>query len=384
MRAWLLGGAIAVVAATAVTAQQGRFKGRIDLVNVPVMVLDRQGNFISNLSATDFEVYENGQRQDLSVFVRGDAERDALKLRLGLLFDTSGSMFEDMGLACTAAIRFLKDLPEAEDITLVDFDTEVRVAQYGTSELPRLVERIRSRKADGWTSLYDALGIYLDGAHDLEGRKILVIYTDGGDTRSAQTFADVIAMLKSSDVIVYTVGFLEHQDLRSKAEQKLRLQQLADVTGGEAFFPTTTKQLDQVFSRIVSQVRAQYSLGFISTDAKRDGTAQAGRAALGDKLQTLRSGRARATTPPIPSPRPLWQARLARLAPERQTPRFRDFKDSSLERRSGNPEIRESRCLFRHAERSVTWVKHQRNQRDLRFLSVSHLCGTIGDSGHLW
>ena len=166
VRAWLLGGAIAVVAATAVTAQQGRFKGRIDLVNVPVMVLDRQGNFISNLSATDFEVYENGQRQDLSVFVRGDAEREALKLRLGLLFDTSGSMFEDMGLACTAAIRFLKDLPEAEDITLVDFDTEVRVAQYGTVDMPRLVERIRSRKADGWTSLYDALGIYLDGAHD--------------------------------------------------------------------------------------------------------------------------------------------------------------------------------------------------------------------------
>ena len=143
MRAWLLGGAIAVVAATAVTAQQGRFKGRIDLVNVPVMVLDRQGNFISNLSATDFEVYENGQKQDLSVFVRGDAEREALKLRLGLLFDTSGSMFEDMGLACTAAIRFLKDLPEAEDITLVDFDTEVRIAQYGTADMPRLVERIR-------------------------------------------------------------------------------------------------------------------------------------------------------------------------------------------------------------------------------------------------
>ena len=193
-----------------------------------------------------------------------------------------------MGLACTAAIRFLKDLPEAEDITLVDFDTEVRIAQYGTADMPRLVERIRSRKADGWTSLYDALGIYLDGAHDLEGRKILVIYTDGGDTRSAQTFTDVIAMLKSSDVIVYTVGFLEHQDLRSKTEQKLRLQQLADVTGGEAFFPTTTKQLDQVFSRIVSQVRAQYSLGFISTDAKRDGTWRKLDVRLqGDKLQNL-------------------------------------------------------------------------------------------------
>jgi len=272
VRAWLLGGAIAVVAATAVTAQQGRFKGRIDLVNVPVMVLDRQGNFISNLSATDFEVYENGQKQDLSVFVRGDAEREALKLRLGLLFDTSGSMFEDMGLACSAAIRFLKDFPEAQDITLVDFDTEVRVAQYGPVDLPRLVERIRGRRANGWTSLYDALGIYLDGAHDMDGRKVLVLYTDGGDTRSAQTFADVQAMLKSSDVIVYAIGFMEHQPVQVRNEQKMRLQQLADITGGEAYFPTTNKALDQVFQRIVSQVRAQYSLGFISTDGKRDGT----------------------------------------------------------------------------------------------------------------
>jgi len=289
VRAVLLGGMIAAVAAAGVAAQQGRFKGRIDLVNVPVMVFDRQGNFISNLSANDFEVLENGQKQNVSVFVRGDSDRDALNLRLGLLLDTSGSMFEDMGLACTAAIRFLKDLPEAQDITLVDFDTEVRVAQYGPQDMPRLVERIRSRKADGWTSLYDALGIYLDGAHDLEGRKVLVIYTDGGDTRSAQTFADVMAMLKSSsDVIVYSIGFLEHQDLHSKTEQKMRLQQLADVTGGEAFFPTTTKQLDQVFSRIVSQVRAQYSLGFVSTDIRKDGTwRKLDVRLLGEKAQSL-------------------------------------------------------------------------------------------------
>jgi Ca-activated chloride channel homolog len=288
VRAVLLGGMLAVLGAAGAAAQQGRFTGRIDLVNVPVMVLDRQGNFISNLAAGDFEVLENGQRQDVKVFVRGDSERDALNLRLGLLLDTSGSMLEDMGLASTAAIRFLKDLPEAQDITLVDFDTEVRVAQYGTADLPRLVERIRSRKADGWTSLYDALGIYLDGAHDMDGRKVLVIYTDGGDTRSAQTFTDVMAMLKSSDVIVYTIGFLEHQPLNLKSEQRMRLQQLADVTGGEAFFPTTNKALDQIFSRIVSQVRAQYSLGFVSSDGRKDGTwRKLDVRLLGDRLQNL-------------------------------------------------------------------------------------------------
>jgi Ca-activated chloride channel family protein len=285
----LLGGVVAAAAIAGVAAQEGRFRSRVDLVSVPVMVLDRQGHFISDLTANQFEVLENGQKQDVTMFVRGDAERDALNLRLGLLFDTSGSMADDMQLAATAAIRFLKELPEAQDITLVDFDTEVRVAQYGPADLPRLVERIRTRRADGWTSLYDALGIYLDGIHDSDGRKVLVVYTDGGDTRSAQTFSDVMAMLKSSDVIVYSIGFLEHEQSSSlKIEQKMRLQQLADVTGGEAFFPTTNKALADIFSRIASQVRAQYSLGFISTDNRKDGTwRKLDVHLLGENLQNL-------------------------------------------------------------------------------------------------
>ena len=78
-------------------------------------------------------------------------------------------MEADLKLSRSAAIKFLNTLPEAEDITLVDFDTEVRVARYGQRDFARLVERIRSRKPDGWTALYDALGVYLDGA-DTPGR----------------------------------------------------------------------------------------------------------------------------------------------------------------------------------------------------------------------
>jgi Ca-activated chloride channel family protein len=272
VRSVLLGLVLATLVATGLHAQQGRFKTSVDLVNVAVMVIDRQGNFISDLKPDDFELFEDGVKQSVNFFSRGDSDAEALNLRLGLLLDTSGSMLDDISLARTAAIRFLKDLPEAHDITLVDFDTEVRVARYGTADLPRLVERIRSRKPEGWTSLYDALGIYLDGADDMDGRKVLVLYSDGGDTRSAQTFADIMSMLRVSDVIVYTVGFLEHQPTFVKNEQKMRLQQIADVTGGEAFFPTSLKALDTVFGRIVSQVRAQYSLGFVSTDARQDGT----------------------------------------------------------------------------------------------------------------
>jgi Ca-activated chloride channel homolog len=258
-------------AATGVLGQQGRFRAEVDLVNIAVMVMDRQGNFISDLKADDFALYEDGARQKVTHFLRGDSDAEALNLRLGLLLDTSGSMQDDIALARTAAIRFLKELPEAHDVTLVDFDTEVRVARYGLADLPRLIERIRSRKTAGWTAFYDALGIYLDGVQELDGRKILVVYTDGGDTRSAQTFSDVLEMLRASDVIVYGIGFLQHQPTSVRNQQKMRLQQLADLTGGQTFFPTSIKGLGEVFDQIVAQVRAQYSLGFISSNTTHDG-----------------------------------------------------------------------------------------------------------------
>lgn len=272
VRSLLLSAALIVVAASGLAGQPGRFRAGVELVNVAVMVMDRQGRFITDLTAEDFAVYEDGRKQDVTHFLRGDADREALNLRLGLLLDTSGSMQSDIALARTAAIRFLNALPEAYDITLVDFDTEVRVSRYGVASLPRLIERIRTRRPSGWTALYDALGIYLDGIHGLDGRKVLVVYSDGGDTRSAQTFADVLEMLKSSDVIVYGIGFLDNQPQAARTEQRLRLQQLADVTGGQAFFPSSTKMLDDVFGQIVAQVRAQYSLGFTSTNQAKDGT----------------------------------------------------------------------------------------------------------------
>ena len=121
------------------------------------------------------------------------------------------------------------------------------------------------------------------------GRKILVVYTDGGDTRSAQTFSDVLEMLKASDVIVYGIGFLQHQPTSVRNEQKMRLQQLADVTGGQTFFPTSTKGLSQVFDQIVAQVRAQYSLGFVSTNTTHDGSWRKVEVRLNPShLQTLR------------------------------------------------------------------------------------------------
>jgi Ca-activated chloride channel family protein len=254
-----------------VHAQQSRFTSGIDLVSVGVTVLDKQGDFVTDLTPENFELYEEGQKQEVSFFTRGDAEADAKRLHLGLLFDTSGSMNDDIQFARSAAIRFLNTLSEAEDITLVDFDTEVRSARYSQADFPRLVERIRSRKPDGWTALYDALGTYLDGAQDLDGRKVLVLYTDGGDTRSAVTFSDAMAMLRTVDVTLYVVGFLENQPQSLRNGQRMQLMQMAETTGGQAFFPTSRKMLDDMYAKVAAQIRAQYSLGFTSSNSRPDG-----------------------------------------------------------------------------------------------------------------
>ena len=261
----------AVAAAARLVAQQPTFRTETEVVSFGVTVVDKRGNFIRDLQREDFEIIEEGHKQTIRIFARGDAVEAAPQMHVGLLFDTSGSMGEDIKLSRSAAIKFLNTLADAVDMTLVDFDTEVRVAKYGQEDFPRMVERIRGRKPDGLTALYDALGVYLDGAAEDEGRTILVLYTDGGDTRSTLGFSDVMTLVRASDVTIYAVGFLEHQPSAVRAEQRMRLMQIAQSTGGEAFFPGTMKEVESAYDKIVAQIRAQYSLGYLSTNEAADG-----------------------------------------------------------------------------------------------------------------
>ena len=268
-------GAILLVSLMALTAvSEGQvpvFRGGVELVNFGVTVTDRRGTYVTDLTPADFEVVEEGRPQTISYFASGVDTDSAPELHIGLLFDTSGSMGEDIRLARSAAVRFLNTLSDAVDITLVDFDTEVRVAKYGQRDFPRLVERIRGRQPGGFTAMYDALGVYLHGAAEDDGRTILVLYTDGGDTRSTLAFGDVITLIRASDVTIYTVGFLEHQSSTTRILQRAQLSQIAETTGGQAFFPTSMKDVEVAYDRIVAQIRAQYSLGYTSTNPKQDG-----------------------------------------------------------------------------------------------------------------
>jgi len=253
------------------SGQQPTFRAGIDLVNFGVTVTDRKGSFIDDLTVDDFEIVEDGKKQTATYFARGDQATSAPPLHIGLLFDTSGSMGEDIKLARSAAVRFLNTLSDAVDMTLVDFDTEVRVAKYGQQDFPRMVERIRSRQPDGWTAMYDALGVFLHGAAENDGRTILLLYTDGGDTRSAIALGDVMTLVRASDVTIHTVGFLEHQPSNARVVQRARLTEIAETTGGQAFFPTAMKDVEAAYDKVVAQIRAQYSIGYTSTNAALDG-----------------------------------------------------------------------------------------------------------------
>jgi VWFA-related protein len=266
----LAAGAAALVPA-GLAGQQATFRAGIDVVNFGVTVSDRRGTFITDLNLEDFEILEDGKKQTPTYFARGDQATAAPPLHIGLLFDTSGSMGEDIKLARSAAVRFLNTLTDAVDMTLVDFDTEVRVATYGQQDFPRMVERIRSRQPAGYTAMYDALGVYLDGAAENEGRTILLLYTDGGDTRSAIALGDVMTLVQASDVTIYAVGFLEHQSSSARVAQRAQLTRIAETTGGQAFFPTAMKDVEAAYDKVVAQIRAQYSLGYVSTNPAFDG-----------------------------------------------------------------------------------------------------------------
>ena len=267
---------LAVVAASTTLAARQTFRAAVDLIHFSVVVTDKDGSPVTGLTADDFEIVEEGTAQEITYFSEGDPAEGAhisevLPLHLGMALDTSGSMEQDIHEVRTAIIKFLNANESAVDVTLVDFDTEIRIGRYAASEYARLIERVRMRQPEGWTAFYDALGVYLNGAAGQTGQKILLVYTDGGDTRSALTYRELLDLLKASDVTMYAIGYLEHHTSSARNDQRMQLQRMAAATGGQAFFPSSLKELDKIYERIQREIAARYSLGYVSTDTRTDG-----------------------------------------------------------------------------------------------------------------
>jgi len=258
-----------VVCSSLFPQAQPVFRSGVDLATFAATITDKKGNIVTDLTKDDFEVIEDGKPQAIQYFANGDGDTSPA-MHLGLMVDASGSMQADMKLAQGAAIKFLNMLPAAEDITLVDFDTQVRITRYPQRDFARLVERIRQRKADGWTALYDALGTYLDGADSQEGRKVMVMYTDGADSRSAMSLSETMTLLKAAQVTVYAIGLVENTG-SARTQLQMTLRQIAEATGGQAFFPTAMKDVESAYDKVLAEIKGQYHLGYLSTNTAKDG-----------------------------------------------------------------------------------------------------------------
>ena len=252
----------------------------LDVVNVTVTVRDEEGHLISNLGPEDFTVYEDGRPQKIQVF--GQAmqkdenetdQEERLSVNLGLLLDTSESMLKELKLSQEAAVRFLDNIPRARDLITIFFDRDIRLSRYDSENQQGLIRRIFEQKGGGQTALYDAIAVYLDRVSTSSGRKVLVLLTDGEDTTSAVSLAELMGLVRSSPVTIYAVAFTGGYSLGSGRylAAKTVLNQLAEVTGGSVFAPQASKDLSVVYQKILDELGAQYVLGFVSDNARNDG-----------------------------------------------------------------------------------------------------------------
>jgi len=249
-----------------------QFKVTVDLISLNVTVTDTRSHLVTDLIQKEFSIYEDGVRQEVSVFSRED-----LPLRLILLIDTSASMEEKLSLAQQAAVNFVATLKDEDEAEIVEFGSKAHVVQRFTADRELLSKAIRLTRAGGTTSLYNALYISLkDLARRREDvrRQAVILLSDGEDTSSLVTFEQVMELAKATDLIIYTISLrrdgVRHDKSFSEAEHVLK--KLAEETGGQWFFPEQIAELDSVYGRIASELKSQYNLGYISTNVRRDGS----------------------------------------------------------------------------------------------------------------
>jgi len=280
----LLALGLAAVAAPAPLGAQARPQARpqapvfptgIEIINLSLSVTDAQNNFVTSLVQNDFAVYEDGIRQELSLFTH-----ENLPISMVLMVDTSASMEEKLATAQTAAIRFSKTLRPQDLAQVVGFNDRATTLQPFTNDLGLLESAIMKTEASSSTSLHNALYIALkDLMRDKKAaelrRRAIVLLSDGEDTSSLVSDDQVLELAKKSEINIYTIRLREsrasdrqRQDF-SQAEYLVNA--LARETGGRAYFPSSIGELDSVYDRIAEELRTLYSVGYVSSNVRRDG-----------------------------------------------------------------------------------------------------------------
>jgi len=244
------------------------FKVNVKLVNVFATVTDQNGAPVVDLKKDDFALAEDGVPQKIAVF---DQQSDA-PLSIVLAIDASGSVRQDMKLELQSARKFVADTLHAKDtLALYQFSETVQELVRFTSDMKRIDRGISSVRVGAATALYDAVYLASNALAKREGRKVLVLITDGGDTMSAVKYPEAVRSAQEADTLVYSIIIVP---IASNAGRNTggehALIQLSHDTGGKYYFANSPKTLDEAFQQISRELRTQYLLGYYPSQRLAD------------------------------------------------------------------------------------------------------------------
>jgi VWFA-related protein len=243
----------------------------VELVQLPVSVVDKQGVPIRGLRREQFTVYEDKVEQQISLFKQED-----IPLSVALVIDASGSMSNKVDRLSAAAMTFVKESNPEDETAIVSFGDDVELEQDFTSNTQKLSQALATISPKGATSLYDAILLAANhlrkqGFHE---KKVLLIVSDGDDNHSRYSLNRVLDSLRESPIIVYSVGLRDPSDdspvfgsLGRKA-----LGKVAEVTGGISYFPRSVSDVQQICRTIARDLRNQYTVGYRPSNDKLDGS----------------------------------------------------------------------------------------------------------------
>lgn len=249
----------------------------VDLVVVHASVYDKSGHFVGGLKKENFKLFEDGVAQTINSFSQED-----VPVSMGILIDTSGSMRNKIEMVSKAALAFIRASNPEDQVFLLGFNHEVELLEDYTNDLDLISDTLDNIIVTGGTALYDAVYLAVQKAQKgVKPKKAIVVITDGEDRDSYYKLDELLAKVQESDVQIYCVGFLNQAPEKGlfgrfskTAPEKAReaLQEIADETGGKAFFPQKVSEINVVVSEIAHELRNQYSIGFLSSNTQKDGS----------------------------------------------------------------------------------------------------------------
>jgi VWFA-related protein len=247
----------------------------VELVQLPVSVVDKDGFPVRGLQPEHFAVYEDKVQQDISLFKQED-----IPLSVGLLIDVSGSMSDKLNGLNSATTTFVQESNPDDETAVLTFGDDVTLDQEFTQNTRELSRSISGLRPNGNTSLYDA--VFLADKYVKENafreKKVLLIISDGEDNHSKYQLKEVLEAIRESKIIVYSIGLLGpdsgsyNNNYLLPDNGKKALKQLAEATGGAAFFPKNPREAVQVCQRIARDLRNQYTIGYRPSNPKLDGS----------------------------------------------------------------------------------------------------------------